>query len=83
MRFRLRTLLLLVAVLPPLLAAMVYELGLFWELSQIGPPRKPPRMYEQHAGIAVVLACVIVIFIISALQHDTLREKRGSAVKRD
>ena len=83
MRFRLRTLLLLVAVLPPLLAVMGYQLVLLWQLSQTGPPRKPPTMYGQHAGIAVALACVIVIFIITALQHDQLREKLDSAVKRD
>jgi hypothetical protein len=70
MRFRLRTLLIILAILPPLLAAIGYQLLCLWLLSRTDLPRRLPTMYGEHAGIAVALACVTAIVIVLALRTD-------------
>jgi hypothetical protein len=70
MRFRLRTLLILLAMLPPLVAGIGYQLLCLWSLSRTDLPRSLPTMFGEHAGIAVALACVTTIVIVLALRTD-------------
>src|SRR4051812_12052632 len=65
MRFRLRTLLILVAVMPPLLAGIAVELCRLLEVVRLGrTQRLPPTMYGEHAGIAVALFCMALILLL-------------------
>ena len=69
MRYCLGTLLILLAVMPPLLAAIGYQLLQLWALSQTDG-RTLPTMYGEHAGIAVALACFAIIVVVAAIRRD-------------
>jgi hypothetical protein len=65
MRYRVRTLLILVAVMPPLMAGIAIELYRHLEVVQLGRISKiPPTMYGEHSGIAVALICVALIVLL-------------------
>ncbi len=69
MRFRLRTLPLLLAT--GLLLGVAYELYRLCEVIQLGHhQRLPPTMYGEHAGIAVALACAAAICVLASVERE-------------
>ena len=65
MRYRLRTLLILVAVMPPLMAGIAVELYRHLEVVRLGRIIKiPPTMYGEHSGIALALICIALIVLL-------------------
>ena len=71
MRFRLRTLLIVVAMLPPLIGGAGMEVCRYLKVAELGRTRKlPPTMYSEPLGMAVALIAVAMIVLIVAARKD-------------
>ena len=65
MRYRLRTLLIVLAIGPPVLAGVGYQLYQLWRVVEVGKSRRTHLTeYGEPITLAVVIACVGAIAVL-------------------
>lgn len=71
MRYHLRTLLIVLALGPPVVAGMAYQLFRYWRVVEAGRGhRLPPTMYGEPLALAVVIGSLGLIAILIASKYS-------------